>query len=139
MPVLLYDGQCRFCRREVGRLCRMVGDAVSIVSFHDPGVLERYPQLDRDQCMRELKLVHEDGRVEGGIRAVAGALGLSARWQWLSSALRAPLVRTAADLGYRAIARLRYRLMGQCGPEASGCTTHSGEAPPSVSPPRDSR
>ncbi|HVQ77386.1 MAG TPA: DUF393 domain-containing protein [Candidatus Binatia bacterium] len=130
--MLVYDGQCRLCRREVGRLHRMVGDAVSIVSFHDPGVLERYPQLDRAQCMRELKLVHEDGRVEGGIRAVGGALGLSARWRWLSAALGAPGVRTAADLGYRAVARLRYRIMGRCGTGAAACVAHSGEAPSST-------
>jgi predicted DCC family thiol-disulfide oxidoreductase YuxK len=102
----------------------MVGGAVRVVSFHEPGVLEGYPQLDHAQCMRELKLVHDDGRVEGGSRALAGALRLSPRWRWLAAVLGAAGVRGAADLGYRAIARLRYLAMGRCRPEGT-CTAHA--------------
>jgi predicted DCC family thiol-disulfide oxidoreductase YuxK len=113
----------------------MVGDVVTMHSFHEPGVLERYPQVDREQCMRELKLLHIDGRVEGGIRAVIGVLQRSAGWRWLAAALAAPGIRAVADLCYRAIARRRYRLGRRCRPSAA-CATHAAADPAPPERPR---
>jgi predicted DCC family thiol-disulfide oxidoreductase YuxK len=125
MPVLVYDGHCSLCRRGANRLVRMGGRAVALESFHDPGVLSRYGALSREECMRELKLVHDDGRIEGGVSAVAGVLGLSSRWRWLASLLRAPGLRGVAEAGYRAIARHRYRLSGRRCPPGT-CVLHAG-------------
>lgn len=123
MPVLVYDGACRFCTREALRLQRMAGGAVTLLSCTEPGALDRFPSLGPEDCMRELKLVHEDGRIEGGVAAVAGALRLGHRWRWLSAVLGAPGIRQVARLGYRGIARVRYRLMGRCAPD-SACALH---------------
>jgi predicted DCC family thiol-disulfide oxidoreductase YuxK len=123
MPFLLYDGHCRFCRREVRRLHRMVGNAVTPLSFQEPGVLERFPALTHGDCMRELKLIHEDGRIEGGVAAVAGALRLSQRWRGLAAMLDCPVVRGTAARCYRIIARFRYGLGGPACPDGT-CRLH---------------
>jgi predicted DCC family thiol-disulfide oxidoreductase YuxK len=129
VPVLLYDGHCGFCRREVERLLRLARPAVAAQSFHEPGILDRYPGLSLEACLREIKLVHADGRVEGGAAAVAEVLRLSPGWRWLGALLGAPGVRALADTGYRWVARNRYRLArGSC-PDGT-CAVHRDHRSP---------
>ena len=129
MLVLLYDGHCRFCRRAARRLADLAGDRLTIESFQEPGVLDRYPQVSHDECMREMKLVLEDGRVEGGPRAVATALreARSARWRAMGALLGAPGVGALAGPVYRGVALARYGLGGSDCPEGA-CARHGGDA-----------
>jgi hypothetical protein len=101
----------------------MAGGALSLASFQEPGVLDRYPQLSYDECMRELKLVHEDGSVDGGVDAVAAALALRARWRWLAALLLAPGLYRLARVGYRLVARSRYGFLGARCPDGT-CAWH---------------
>jgi predicted DCC family thiol-disulfide oxidoreductase YuxK len=129
VAALVYDGACDFCRREAQRLARLAAGALELHSVHDPGVLERFPEIGPEEARRELKFVGADRRVVGGVGAVAAALALSPAWGWVAALLRAPGLRTVADLGYRIIARNRYRLPGAaCG---DGTCPRHGEAGPS--------
>jgi len=123
VPVLLYDGHCPLCRRAAVRFARLGGADVRLESFQEPGVLERYPDLSREQCMREMQLVHDDGRVEGGADAVRTILARAPAFRWLAVLLGAPGLRSLSRRGYGAIARNRYRLFGASCPEGT-CDLH---------------
>src|SRR5579885_2132791 len=75
-PVLLYDGDCRFCAEQAERLRRWAGGGVELESFRAPGVLARHPQVSAAACEEAMQLVLPDGRVLAGAAAVAHLLGL---------------------------------------------------------------
>ncbi|MEM1303442.1 MAG: DCC1-like thiol-disulfide oxidoreductase family protein, partial [Planctomycetota bacterium] len=44
--VVLYDGECNFCRAQMQRLTRWdTGGRLAYLSIHDPVVAERWPDL----------------------------------------------------------------------------------------------
>jgi predicted DCC family thiol-disulfide oxidoreductase YuxK len=122
-PVVVYDGACRFCIAQAQRLERLVGERVRLASFREPGVLEQYPQLTRAGCERALQVVAPDGTVRSGADAVVHVLGLRAGFTPLSWLYRVPGLRQLFDLGYRLVARNRFRLRGEvCADDA--CRLH---------------
>ena len=127
-PVLVYDGHCALCRREAARLQRIAGDAMALESFGDPGVFDRHPELSRDDCLRELKLIHADGRVEGGAGAVASVLAMSGRTRWLGALLAAPEIRGGAARVYGWVVQRRERRQPDDGCAEGGCARHRAEA-----------
>lgn len=126
--VLLYDGHCRLCvggARRVQALAR--SGAVELRDFQQPGVLDSYPGLTRDECMRAMVMITPRGHRFHGAQAVAEALrtrrvvGLLARLYYV------PGVRACADAAYAWVARNRYRLFGRtpsCADDA--CAVHFG-------------
>lgn len=60
--VVIYDGHCRFCTKQVRRLAFFDrAGRLAFLSLHDPRVAERYPDLTYDQLMEELYLVRPNG------------------------------------------------------------------------------
>lgn len=122
-PVVLYDGQCRFCSGAAKRLATLAGPDLRLVSFQEPGVLDAFPGLDWERCMRAMQLVDTDGRVFEGVEAIVAAL--QDRWFGpLLKAYYAPGLRQLADAGYRVIARLRYRIAGRSACDGDACEVH---------------
>jgi len=120
-PVLIYDGRCRFCVREAHRLQGWVHGRVRLESFRDPGVIERNPGLTLAQCEQALQLVDSDGRIRSGAEAVACALRLNPRIAPLTWIYYVPLLRPVFDIGYRLVARNRFRLRGEvCAEDTCG-------------------
>ena len=111
--MLLYDGQCRFCTAQSHRLLKLARQgAIERQSFQDPGVLERFPGLSHDECMKEMQLVTPDGRVYAGFEAAVRALGtrVVGRGAYL---YYVPGIRQICDAAYAWVAANRYRLMGK--------------------------
>jgi predicted DCC family thiol-disulfide oxidoreductase YuxK len=123
-PVLVYDGRCRFCVREAGRLARWTGDRVRLASFRDPAVLARYPALSPAACEEAVHLVEPDGRVSRGAEAIARALALRPGLGPLTRLYAVPGVARSVEALYALVARNRFRLGGeQCADDA--CRLHS--------------
>jgi predicted DCC family thiol-disulfide oxidoreductase YuxK len=128
-PVLLYDGHCRFCIAQASRLARWVRGRIELVSFRDPGVLERHPGLTIEACEQGMQLVLPDGRIASGAEAAARALQLRRLLAPLGWLYFLPGLRVLADAGYRVLARNRFRLGGAaCNEEA--CGRHQAREPP---------
>jgi predicted DCC family thiol-disulfide oxidoreductase YuxK len=109
--VLIYDGQCRMCRAQVGRIAKFDGQArVAFLSLHDPRVHERYPDLEHEAMMQQMVLVDGQGRRHWGAAAVRYlSRRLPALW------LLAPVMHVPGSLPvwqamYRFVARHRYLL-----------------------------
>jgi predicted DCC family thiol-disulfide oxidoreductase YuxK len=111
--VLLYDGSCSLCRNASERLVRWAAaGSVERLSFREPGVLDRFPQVSAAACEQAMQLVLDDGRVISGAESAFRIL--ATRWYfrpalWL---YLVPGIRHGVDAMYRLIARNRHRLGG---------------------------
>ena len=112
---VLYDGQCWFCRGQIGLLKRF--DAVGRLRFrslHDPEVGRDFPELSPEEMMREMIVVDRDGRARGGAEAVRYlSRRLPLLWP-LAVPLHLPGSLPVWRWLYRVVARNRYRLAGRC-------------------------
>jgi predicted DCC family thiol-disulfide oxidoreductase YuxK len=107
-PVLVFDGDCNFCRRWISRWQQATGDRVEYVPFQHPSVAERFPELPREQCEQAVQLIDTDGQIYSGAEAVfrAQAIAPWKRWPlWLYQ--RAPGVAPVTEWFYRFVARHR--------------------------------
>ncbi len=95
---------------------------VELVSFQEEGVLARFPGLTYDACMERMHVVRPDGRVFAAAEAVARAVVLLPVVGWLGFLYYVPGVRQLAELGYRVVAKNRYRIAGR--EECDGGTCH---------------
>lgn len=125
LSYLLFDGHCRLCTDGSRRILRLARPgAIELLDFQQPGVLERFPGLGHDDCMREIKLVNGAGRVFGGPEAVARALatrGVLGAWAYL---YYVPGLRQLTDWLYAWVARNRYRFMGRTDCTSDACSFH---------------
>ena len=113
LPVLVYDGHCRFCRQQASRLAVGSGGRIRLESFHDPAVLELHG-ITREAAEEAVHLVMPDGKIFSGASAVARAIRLNPIFSWLSYFYEIPGIKQTADAAYRWVARNRYRLGGRC-------------------------
>jgi len=112
--VVLYDGHCRFCAAQAQRLLRWAGrNALDLVSFQDPGALDRFPEITHAACMAAMHLITPDGRVFRGFEAAVRALATRPVLGQIAWLYYVPGIRQLCDWIYRRIAANRYRLMGK--------------------------
>ena len=71
-PLMLFDGDCHFCRRWIERWRDMTGEEVEYASFQEAGA--RFPEIPRREFERAVQLVETDGTVVGGAEAVFRSL-----------------------------------------------------------------
>jgi len=126
--VVIYDGNCVFCRFQVSRLARWDRfGKLAFLSAHDPEAARRYPDLSHEALMEQMYLVDPHGKRYAGAAAfrylslrlprlwalipwlyIPGSLPI---WQWL----------------YRQVAKRRYRwgkMKDECDDES--CRIHFG-------------
>lgn len=111
---VLYDGQCRFCTRQIAHLRRMDGRGrLRFLSLHDPSVAVWYPDLSMDQMMEEMWIVTRQGDRFGGADAIRYLTGrLPILWPlfpWMHLPGMMPVWRWM----YRQVAKRRYRIAGR--------------------------
>lgn len=104
VPVLLFDGDCGFCRRSARRLEHHVGDAVQIVPYQEVDLAGLHSRLRAEACRSAVQLVEADGRLsaaaEASLRALSRAPGLG----FLRVLYRLPGIRPVSEALYRNVA-----------------------------------
>lgn len=125
--VLIYDGDCRICRRSVEWVRSADrGDSLEILPYQAPVIAERFPRVPRGDMEAAMQLVSPAGERWQGARAVERILQLLPRWRVLAFFFRIPGVRVVARYVYGLVARNRRRL--GCG---NHCAVGAGpRAPP---------
>ena len=107
-PVMIFDGDCRFCALWIGRWQQATGDHVEYLPFQDPRVAERFPEIPREQFETAVQLVETNGRVYSAAEAVFRALAHNPRLAWpLWCYQKSPSLAALAEAGYRFVARRR--------------------------------
>ena len=105
-PILLWDGECRFCAAWIRRWQSATGDAVDYAAYQEAA--DRFPQVDTAACARAVQLVLPDGRVLSAAHAVLRALAEAGRWRRLLRLYeRFPPFRWCAEAAYRFVAANR--------------------------------
>lgn len=68
--VVIYDGECSFCFRNVTRIHHWDGKGrIAFIPLQDPSVAQEYPDLTSQQLLSQLYLIDRDGRRHGGAEA----------------------------------------------------------------------
>src|SRR4051794_17966568 len=67
-PLLVFDGDCAFCRQWVSRWRGMTGDRVEYRPYQE--VVDRLPTIGRERFERAAWLIEPDGRTSRGAAAV---------------------------------------------------------------------
>src|SRR5690242_14358834 len=105
-PVVLYDGQCGFCKRHVARWSALAGDGIEFLPFQ--GNVERFPAITIDAVKRAVHLIERDGAVTRGAEAVFRIAALSGKRPWLRWCYEnIPAFRSVTETGYGWIAAHR--------------------------------
>lgn len=123
--VVIYDGECNFCRSQVENLRRLDrgGNRLSFLSLHDPRVAERYPDLSPEELMEQMFVIDQSDRRHGGGDAVKYlSRRLPLLWP-VAPVLHIPGTARLWRWIYRQIAKRRYKLAGRtC--EGDSCSVH---------------
>jgi len=102
-PLVVFDGDCGFCRYWLARWRRVVGDRFDAEPYQTAAA--RFPALPRTRFQHAVQLVLPDGRVYQGAEAAYRLRALApGRGGWLAAYQHLPGFRPLADLGYRVIA-----------------------------------
>jgi len=68
--LVVYDGDCGFCRRSVAKLRVLdLFGALAMVDFKQTDVKILHPDLTPEACNRQMHLVETDGRLSGGFES----------------------------------------------------------------------
>jgi predicted DCC family thiol-disulfide oxidoreductase YuxK len=103
-PLLIFDGDCHFCRRWIERWRELTRGAVEYAPFQE--VAERFPEIPRENFEQAIHFIDADGSIYRGAEAVFRSLGSRARvWSWCYEHVPgfAPITETA----YGFVARRR--------------------------------
>lgn len=85
-PLLIYDGECHFCRLWVGCGQSITAKAVDYLPSQHPDIVRRFPEIPPASYDRAVQLIDVDGRVYSGAEAVFRALATNPHygWPWLA-------------------------------------------------------
>jgi predicted DCC family thiol-disulfide oxidoreductase YuxK len=108
MAVLVFDGECGFCRRRVEWLRTHAKAELDIIAWQeaDLGSFD----LTKEQCQERVQWVSGFDHASGGAAIARCLQECRQPWRTLGSAMRLPGIRSLAELGYRVVAANRGRL-----------------------------
>jgi len=81
VPMLVFDGDCGFCRIWIGYCKRLTGDTVAYAPYQE--VAERFPQVPPDNFRRAVQLILTDGESLSGAQAVFRSLACVPGYAWM--------------------------------------------------------
>jgi len=81
-PLIIWDGDCHFCRRWIERWREITRDAVDYAAFQESA--ERFPEIPREQFERSVICIEADGSVFFGAEAVFRSLRCRSSKKWLA-------------------------------------------------------
>jgi predicted DCC family thiol-disulfide oxidoreductase YuxK len=80
--LLIWDGECHFCRRWIERWREITGDKVDYEISQN--VAEKFPEIPLEQFQRSVVLIEPDGAVFTGAEAVFRSLRSRSSKRWLA-------------------------------------------------------
>ena len=105
-PLLIFDGDCHFCRRWIERWRELTGAAVEYAAYQD--VSERFPEISIADFQRAVQLIEDDGTIYSGAEAVFKSLGHARHRKWMSWSYECvPGFARTTETAYWLIARNR--------------------------------
>ncbi|HEX4639014.1 MAG TPA: lipase maturation factor family protein, partial [Chthoniobacterales bacterium] len=105
-PLIIWDGDCHFCRRWIERWREITRGAVDYATSQESA--ERFPEIPREQFGRSVIYIEADGSVFFGAEAVVRSLRSRSSKKWLAwSYDHVPGFAAVSESTYRIIASNR--------------------------------
>lgn len=105
-PVLIFDGECSFCRAWAEYWKSLTQDRVDYLAYQE--IDQRFPRLSREQLSSAVRILLPDGDVRSGAHAVFTLLDLVPGKGWALRAYhRVAGFAWLSEVAYRAVARHR--------------------------------
>ena len=128
--IVIYDGKCKFCTKQVKRLQRWDGkNRLSFVSLHDPFVTTCFPELTHEKLLEQMFVIDQSGTSFGGAAAFQVLTRKLPRLWILAPLLHIPFTLPIWQWMYMQVARRRYQLDKEQGEicEGDSCDIHFGK------------
>jgi predicted DCC family thiol-disulfide oxidoreductase YuxK len=105
-PLMIWDGECHFCRRWIERWREITAGEVEYAPYQE--IAEHFPEIPREQFQRSVVYIDKTGQVFVAAEAVYRSLRCrsSKNWLWWSYQ-HIPGFAAVSELGYGFIARHR--------------------------------
>jgi lipase maturation factor 1 len=105
-PLLVWDGECDFCRLWIERWRVITGGKVDYAPYQE--VADRFPQIARDEFKRAMAFIEPDGATFFAAEAVYRSLRYRSSKKWLTWAYyHVPGFAPVSELAYKFLARHR--------------------------------
>jgi len=105
-PLLIFDGDCSFCRLWISLWQQLTGDRVAYAPYQE--VAAQFPQIPIENFIRAVHLILPDGEVLSAAHAVFRSLAFLPEYAWLLWAYqRIPAFAGIAEWIYRQVAAHR--------------------------------
>src|SRR5258708_26453979 len=109
LPLLIYDGDCGFCKYWLRYWQRLTGDRVAYAPYQE--VAAQYPEILVAEFQRAVQYVAPDGKIASGAEAVLLTLShTSGKGFWLTLYRRVPGFAAIAEGIYEFVASHRAEL-----------------------------
>jgi predicted DCC family thiol-disulfide oxidoreductase YuxK len=105
-PILVFDGDCSFCRFWIERWRHRLGKAVDLEPWH-PDISQRFPDIPRERFARAVQLIEVHGRVSEGAEAVFRSFALGGCRAPLWAYQHVPGLALITERAYRVVASHR--------------------------------
>ena len=116
--VVVYDGECPFCRRQIEKMRRRDEDQTfDYLPRQTEGLVERFPKLAEGDFATGMRLAHPDGSVTIGADAVYQIARRLKGWKRLAWMYRVPVLHTLAKWAYRWVVKNRMKFGAPCDQE----------------------
>src|SRR5438128_8766628 len=105
-PLMIWDGECHFCRRWIERWREITAGEVEYAPYQE--IAERFSEIPREQFQRSVVYIDKTGQVFVAAEAVYRSLRCrpSKKWLWWGYQ-RIPGFAAISEFGYNVIARHR--------------------------------
>jgi predicted DCC family thiol-disulfide oxidoreductase YuxK len=103
-PLIVFDGDCGFCRFWIARWRSGTGDTVDFQAFQHPDISRQFPDIPRERFARAVQLIEPNGCVSEAAEAVVRLLALGGRRAPLWAYHHVPAVALVTERAYRVIA-----------------------------------
>ena len=105
-PLMLWDGECHFCKRWIERWREITADKVDYATYQEAA--ERFPEIPIDQFKRSVVFIEPDGEAFVAAEAVYRSLRYRSARKWLAwSYDHVPGFAVISETAYKFIARNR--------------------------------
>ena len=104
-PILIYDGDCGFCRRWIERWKKQTGSQVDYAPYQEVG--GRFSHLSEADFKSSVQLVESDGKTYRGAEAVFRSLAAGGSQKLLWAYYHVPGMRWTSEALYRLVATNR--------------------------------
>jgi len=105
-PLMIWDGECHFCKRWIERWREITAGEVDYVTYQEAA--NRFPEIPVEQFKRAVAFIEPDGKAFFAAEAVYRSLRCRSSRKWLAwSYDHVPGFTAVSELAYKLIARHR--------------------------------